>query len=170
MLSHSVGGQVLRPCVTPTAPPEPHLPHRMFTEHLALMAREECVPGPRGSESMRETVHGTTPKAVHRQETESPCPMQRPVCLSWSFGSQGTLQDHPTSRGYRSALREHRPSLCFLLESLQLTSTFHQVFIWSPKFCNCYQEDTSKSPGVESSRVYDCRPTELYIFENLKRC
>ena len=48
-------------------------------------------------------------------------------------------QVYHTSRGYRGAVKEQRPSLCSSLALLQLTSTSQKEaypFIWSPRFCN----------------------------------
>ena len=42
--------------------------------------------------------------------------------------------------------------------------------VWSPNFCNSCEGDTSRSPGLEASRVYNCSPTGLYIFTYLKYC
>lgn len=39
-----------------------------------------------------------------------------------------------------------------------------------PEVCNCHPEDTSRLPGLEVSRVYDCSPRGLYIFTQFKSC
>lgn len=66
----------------------------------------------------------TTPRALHRWQTETHFPVftgKNPVSLFWSSSLRGRLQIYHTSSGYRGAFREHSqctPSLDPFLGSL----------------------------------------------------
>ena len=56
---------------------------------------------------------------------------------------------------------------------LRLTSTSQKgayILIRSPNFSNCHPRDTSRSPGLEANRVYNCGPIGLYIFAYFESC
>lgn len=58
------------------------------------------------------------------------------------------------------------PSLYTPLASLQIDKTPERSLCthMDPQFCNCCPEDTSRTPGLEASRDYDCRAKGLHMF------
>ena len=149
----------------------------MLLQLLALVAGGIVFLGPMNLKQSGSSPKATTLRVLHRQQTVPPVSLwKRTDDLSWSFSLKGTLQVYHSSRGYRSALKEHRlgePSLHSLSPLLQFTSTYQKgahTLNWSPDFCNCSQRDTFRWPGLEASRAHNCSPTGQYIFAYLKSC
>lgn len=81
-----------------------------------------------------------------------------------------------TSRGHGGTRRECRPRDTIFVFSLGFT-TAHQHLLerslythLKPWFSNHCPGNTSSLLGLETSRVYNCGPTVLYIFTNFKSC
>ena len=95
--------------------------------------------------------------------------------MSWNFSLRENFR-FATYLGSGGAFRECKQGDTILstpLASLQVNNTSQKevyIFIWSPDFCNCCPGDTSRFPGLEISRVYNCRPRGLCVFVYLKSC
>lgn len=64
-------------------------------------------------------------------------------------------------------MQTKRHELCSPLSSLKLNSTSKKgayTQVWNPYFCTCHSGNTSRSPGLKVSWVYDYSLTWLYIF------
>ena len=60
----------------------------------------------------------------------------------------------------------HGPSALLQLPAVPQKGAY--TLVWSPNFCSCCPGDTSRSFGLEASRVYHYGPTGLYIFAYFK--
>ena len=139
----------------------------MPVEYLALVTRGACVSGPHGTETIGESVLGRLPPPKHCTESRLKhtlsLPVKKTYLLVQIFSLRDGLQACHISKGYRNALREHRLRDTIFLLSLGLVAVHQKgayTLIWSLNFCNCHQGDTSRSPGLEPSRVYDCGAIE----------
>ena len=154
----------------------------MLLDHLALVARGDCIPGSHGtlSVTIREdsSWQATTPRALHREQTEThPHPFCEkglftcPGASAWGAGFRfathlEATEVHSGNVGWGT------PSLYFPSASLQLAGTSQKrayILIWSPNFCKCCPGNTW-SHGLEASRIYDCCPTGVHILAYFKCC
>ena len=123
---------------------------------LALGAIRACVSGSQRTETIRESVfrlpppgHSTDSSLTHTHSSH----VKEPIYLSWSFSLRDRFQVYHTSRGHKDALRECRPTLHSTLALLSppvFPKKEAYTLVWSPDFCNCCQEDTSKLPSLQT--------------------
>ena len=149
---------------------------------LDPMARGACIPGPYGTVAIiRKAVFCRLPhpSGTHSNwNTLLVCWWKRPTHWSWSFSLRDRLQVCHIRRGYEGTLRDHSQgdttfvfSLGLAIAHWYLPARSIYTHTWSPDFCNCHPRDTSRSPGLKASRVYNCSPVRLYIAVYFKsRC
>lgn len=115
-------------------------------QHLALVAKGDCILGPCGYETIGESVLGRLLTPGHHTNNTLKhivsLPMKK-IYLTYSFSLTGRLQVYHTSRNYGNALRECRLrdtifelSLGLGSHLVQLTSTSQKAhtFGLSPEF------------------------------------
>lgn len=146
------------------------------------MARGTCIPRPQGTLWIRKTVLGwLTPQGYWRESKLKHTP-SFPMKQKWLFtclgtsawGSGFTFATHLEAIEVLSGNKGMKiPPLYSPFPSLQLAGTSQEethTLHWSPDYCNFFPGNSSRPPGLETTRVYNCGPTGLYIFEYLKRC
>ena len=118
-----------------------------------------------------------TPRTLRSRLNHIPSPqVKKGHLIVLELQPEDRLQVCHTPKGYRGALREAGRQAPFShppLASPLLTGTSQQgayTLVWSPDACNCCPGDTSRSPSLEVSRVYDCSPIGLYTSAYLKSC
>lgn len=147
-------------------------------DHLRLVAREACVLGSHGTVTIIETALGKLPPLRHCTDSRlkhiSVFLWKRP--MHWSWGSRGTglrFVTHLAATECPEKVGQGMPALCSPSALLWFASNSQKrayTLVWSPKYCKYHPSCSSRSPGLEVSRIYDCSPTELYIFEYFESC
>ena len=164
-------------CATPIGPPKSagvHNPQRGIPlECLALGSRGDCVSGPCGSETIRETVLGRVSSPGHfiqsRLKHASSLTVKNAYLLVLVHQPEGQASDLPhleVTEVLSGNIVQGTPLA--LLQFIGTSKIRPHTLIWSPDFCNWCQGDTSRSPSLKAKRAYERRFTGLYIFAYLK--
>ena len=141
---------------------------------LHLVVKEADVPELHGAVIISCTVLGRSPPPGHHTDSRLKyIPVflwKRPVYLAWSITLRDRLHIFRTPRGQGGTPRECKQgNTIFVYPSalLQLNETPQKgayTLIRSFDFCNCHPGDTSRSPGPEASRDYNCDPQDcIYL-------
>lgn len=126
----------------------------------------------------RQFFTGYHPKTLHRQQAET-----HPVSL-WRglFTSPGALASgagfkfatHPEAIELAAGnIAQGTPTLGSRLAFLQFTDTTQKgasTLMWKSNICNGCLGYTSRSPGLEASRIYHCGFIGPHIFANVEGC
>ena len=140
--------------------------------HLAVVARDTCIPGNYRTLTIVETVLGRLPHPGHCTDTadwNTPLPFlrNRPTCLSWSLSLRGSLQIWHTYRDYEMIsgnVGQRIPSLFSPSALLQFSGISHErayTLIWNPDFSHATWETPLYHLALVASVVYTWSPTEL---------
>lgn len=142
------------------------------TDHLALLAKDTCVPAHGSIQLERQYWAG-----YHIQSTAwTACWNSSPVslwntfvALSKIFGLRGNLLVWYVSRGLQrcsqgmEAIKTQSllsPSAFLQLTRISLKGAY--TFIWSLISCGCHQDIHLNHLALDSSMAYACDHTELY--------
>ena len=156
-----------------------HSPHRGGSLIIWLWwLGSFCSWVPRDCNNWRDSSwQATTPRALHKQQTEthlqSFCEKSLSTYLGASaYGADFRYATHVEgTEGLSGNVGQGTPYLHSPSASLELASTSQKgvdTLIWNPNFCNCCPKVTSRLPGLEENRVYNHDPMGLYIFAHFK--
>lgn len=143
--------------------------------HLALVVKGVGVPELRGTTAIRKTVLNKKTSLEHSTDNRlkhTPIFLwKRPIYLYWMFSLKDRLQVSHTSMSYEGTFKECKQGdtiLCSPQSHYSLRRFLRKELYNYPDCCNSCSEYTSRSFGMEVSRVYYCGPPRLYILHALK--
>lgn len=156
-------------CLTKAARHE-YPTQEMHLSHLVQVSTRACIPVSHRTVTIEGTVLSRLPPPENHTDSQlnhtlSP-PVKRLINLPWTYSLRSGLHVCQTSRGYKGALREHKPANAILALSFGLT-TMHQylperslyIFV-DPRFLQLLQL-------LEVRRVYNWGPTFFAKFKNI---
>lgn len=134
--------------------------------------------GPDRNNQIDSPWQATTLRALHKRQTEihPQCPREKDTCTysgasAWRTGFSSPACPEAMEAPPREGRQGHQPRArpwphdsSTMLPRKEFTSSPGALILdQSPR-------NISRSPGLETSGVYDCGPARLYVFAYCKRC